>query len=206
MSHKSAIASAIGRRTLALALAVGPAVSMPALADTTVYGGGGLGEFRADIDVESFRALGATGVEPNRNSLAFRVFAGYNVSRSLSVEMGWNKLEDSKAIVTGGPAPGNYKFDNRGFDLSVVGTMELNKYFALFGRFGLYSWDADVRHTTTGTSVSESGTDILYGGGLRFQLIENIGFRAEYSVYDVDVVEAGAGKFGLWLISGVLSF
>lgn len=201
MSKRSAIASALGRSGMVVALAAGSLASLPVRADPNVYGGMGLGLFRAEVDVASFAA---SNVATNKDdSTAFRVFGGYNITRGLAVELGWNKLHGTKAIVSGGAEAGNHKLDNDGFDLSAVGTMSLGKYFSLFGRLGLYSWDAEDTNTTTRVSKSDSGTDILYGGGLRFDLTKNIGFRAEYDVYDVD---AGAGEFGIWYVSGILSF
>jgi OOP family OmpA-OmpF porin len=67
-----------------------------------------------------------------------------------------------------------------------VGTLPLNESFALFGKVGLWSWSATGSATAGGVSVSadDSGSDVFYGVGARYNLNKNWGLTLELENYD----------------------
>ena len=73
----------------------------------------------------------------------------------------------------------------------IVGIAPLNNKFSLFGKAGLFIWDSDIKFTNVpllGTgSVSDSGTDLTYGFGAKFDLQKTVSLRAEFEHFEDDI-------------------
>lgn len=87
-----------------------------------------------------------------------------------------------------------------GIELTAIGNLPLTKRVALFGEAGLFTWDAEA--VSLGRTIrSNDGTDLTYGAGVKFGLVESLNLRLEYQVYtdlgdrDVDTLYAGV-SFG----------
>ena len=65
--------------------------------------------------------------------------------------------------------------------------MDISKNVDLVGILGVHRWDAklNVAATTTGGSVSETGTDLFYGLGVKANF-DQFSLGLNYSIYKVD--------------------
>lgn len=124
---------------------------------------------------------------------SYNIFAGYKFMPYLSGELGYINLGtyniSASGTVTGTPVSVSGDFKAKGFTLSAVGTYPIQPNFLLLGRVGIFNWDLDVNLSAssgvfTGTgSMSESGTDPLYGVGLQWNVNQNVSVRGEWTRY-----------------------
>lgn len=87
--------------------------------------------------------------------------------------------------------------DTSGINISAVGIIPLSPSFELFGKIGIFGWDANARDTTGGAPFSgkEDGADVSFGLGASYNLARNVSVRAEWerfrAVDDIDLVSLG---------------
>jgi len=87
-----------------------------------------------------------------------------------------------------------------GMEFSVIGFLPANPNFDLFGKVGMFFWDADLSLTGF-PSISEDGSDYIFGMGGQYNPSKNVSIRFEYQAttldingvdFDTDVVSVGA--------------
>lgn len=164
------------------------AFSAPAAAqaDAGWYIGGAYGMTTIDVDM-----TGITNPTVDDSDSGFKIYGGFQFNKHLGAEVGY--VDGGKATFGGSiPSLGIGPFTG---DLSVtaitfaaVGTLPLNEQFALFGKVGLAAWDAkaNVSAAALAGSADDSGTDLLYGIGARYNLNKNWGITLEYEAVDVE--------------------
>jgi len=78
-----------------------------------------------------------------------------------------------------------------GLNFSAVGTYPLNPSFALFGKLGVFAWNAKANDTTGGASFSatDNGADLSFGLGASYNITKNVGVRVEWERF-----KAGGGE------------
>lgn len=86
--------------------------------------------------------------------------------------------------------------DSTALTISFLPHLPITDEFALYGRLGLASWETDISEALDGLPPVRdlSGEDLVYGAGLRMQLIGPLGAFVEYTrVADVfDTLRLGA--------------
>jgi hypothetical protein len=140
------------------------------------------------------------------DATAWRLFAGYTVTRNFAVEGGYISLGKVRVTEYGG---GFFETEVSGFELGPVGIVPVGRHFSLLARAGLIFWRSDIcfSHGDSGSgAVRESGTDLSLSLGARCDFSRRFGVRAEYSRYAIDKSRAGAGDFDVVTISGVVTF
>lgn len=131
-------------------------------------------------------------------------------------------VDDTSVKIFGGYRPGNFGFEvayhdlgeqsetdpflgtasikATGIEVSAAGYLPAGTNFDLFGKIGLFIWDADVSLTGFPT-VNDDGNDLIFGFGAQFKATQNFSFRAEYQItelgfdgadLDVDILSVGA--------------
>jgi OOP family OmpA-OmpF porin len=85
-----------------------------------------------------------------------------------------------------------------GLNASSVGRLPLGDAFALFGKIGFASYDAEVSARIGGASASEdaSDEDLTYGVGGEFRVGQAFGLRAEYEVLDISDADVNLISLG----------
>jgi len=169
-----------------IAFASSLAAAAPALAqqsDKGWYMGVGFGTTTTDIDTSPLTALGATISGGDDSDNGFKIFGGYQFNKHLGVEVGY--IEFGSFTVTGTRGtPFTAGFDVSAFTAAAVGTLPLNESFDLFGKAGLYSWDASATVSGGGlTAGSATGSDAFLGIGGRFNINRNFGLQLEVEQY-----------------------
>ena len=131
---------------------------------------------------------------------AWRIFGGYQFHPNFAVEIGYSDLGRAQATVSSGGLSGTAKVEATAFDAVVVGSWPINQAFSLYGKFGLYHGEAKLTASGTGVGSSsdkDTGSDLTYGLGARYDFNRNIGVRAEWQRYndfsgsDIDVLSVG---------------
>lgn len=155
-------------------------------ADSGFYAGGGVGNAGVEVDFDT-NAFNAPNFD--ENEFAWKVMAGYNlelITFDVGVELGYVNFGEPSADLLGVDvdfeSTGIQAFGVAGFDLGPVG---------VYGKLGLVSWDIEATIEAQGLGsdrVSDDGTDIAYGVGLKFGL-GPLEIRGEYEVYDIEDTE-----------------
>ena len=141
------------------------------------------------------------GVSCEDTDTALGIFGGYQVNKHFGAELGYTDLGTVSASGLGITA----SIKSKGFELLAVGTAPINEQFSVYGKFGFFSWDLDSSASGFGASFSqsESGTDLTYGFGVKYNFTKSIGVRVQYQIYkdigneattgtsDVDVISVG---------------
>jgi OOP family OmpA-OmpF porin len=181
----------------ALAAAAIAAFSPPLFAQagngTAWYAGASLGQAQADVDCS-----GTTSCDDKDST--WKIFAGYQVNRNFSVELGYSDLG---AVTASTPSfvlfpfvipAANVKIESTVWELVGIGSLPVAERFSIFGKLGLYRADTDVGidfGASGSANQSDSNTDLTFGVGLRYDFARNFGVRAEWQRY----MDISAGDF-----------
>ena len=168
---------------LAVATAGLAAAALPGVAsadDTAFYVGGafGLTIYSETCD----RVL----IPCDAEDTGWRVFGGYQFHRNVAVELGYANLgEATGATDNFGGAPGSFKRETKGVDLTVVGMVPLTARLSGLVRVGAYRLrtyqDQEGFFGTIHDGKTQSGW--TYGAGLQYQM-GALGIRTEFQRYN----------------------
>ena len=132
-----------------------------------------------------------------------KIFGGYQFNKNFGAELGYVNLGKATAsgVILGVPVTVSEKA--KGFELLGVGTLPLADKFSAYGKLGFFRWDVDASATIGGlsASLSENGTDLTYGIGLKYDFAKNIGARLEWQRYKDLGNNATTGKSDVDLVS-----
>jgi len=156
------------------------AAAMPASAiENGFYLGGSIGG--SSLEIRDFdEELGD--LRFSGSGTAYKLFAGFRFLNFLAVEGGYVDLGDPRDVVGGsGDDAIDVEIGLKGWDAFAVGLLPIGPV-DLFAKFGVVSWNADIRARLIPTDVfdtdSESGTDAAYGIGVALRL-GKVALRAE---------------------------
>lgn len=159
--------------------------------------GGSIGQ--SDVDDEITTGLIDSGTVDGKDT-AWKIFGGYMFNRHFGIEAAYiNAGEVSySGTFSGFPVTGG-KVELTAFNVSVLGNLPINEQFSVFGKVGLFSWEAEASDITGGFpfSGSEDGTDISFGVGVGYNFTPNFGVRAEYELFQTDNADASLISIGL---------
>jgi hypothetical protein len=86
-----------------------------------------------------------------------------------------------------------------GIEFALVGHAPLSDTFSIFGRVGIFMWDAEIKIDTVSfgsESETDDGSDAFFGADLSFDVGSQAALRVEYTRYDAadgDIDFIGAG-------------
>ena len=153
------------------------------------YLGGSVGQSKIDSDI-AFPGLISSGTVDGKDT-GYKVFGGYQFNQYFGLDLAWVDLGKASysgsffgAPVTGGTVKLS------GLNFSVVGTVPLNPDFALFGKLGVFAWNAKASDTTFGVpfSATDNGADLSVGLGASYNFTKNVSVRLEWERF-----KAGGG-------------
>lgn len=156
-----------------LCLSVGPAAAQ----GTGFYAGGSIGQTSVDV-CDDLNGLGLTSCDDK--DTGFKLFGGYNFNQNFGVEIGFVDLGEITATGPGGTA----RLESDGFQAVAVGIIPINPQFGVFGKLGLFMWD--VTASGPGGSLSDDGTDIMFGAGVAWRFTPQLSLRGEWERFDFD--------------------
>lgn len=114
---------------------------------------------------------------------------GYKFNENFGLELAYVDLGEADFE----DINGNVSVD--GFKASVVGFIPVAETVSLYGKVGLYTWDADFE-TSLG-SASDDDSDIAYGIGAAWGVADNLDVNFGYDIYDFEDDEATNINLGL---------
>lgn len=154
-------------------------------------------------------SVGATSPDEDGfdDSNGYKITGGYNVNPTVAIEVSYTQLgefdADDELIAAleflTAVAIDDVSVEIDGIEFGVVGHAPISDSASIFGRVGIFMWDAELTIDTTAmgsTSDSDDGSDPFFGFGINFDVGQTTALKAEYVVYDAfdgDVDYIGAG-------------
>ena len=141
------------------------------------------------------------------DSNGYRLTVGYNANENVSIEASLTNLGEFDAdddlvaaleFITGDAVDGA-SVEVDGIEFALVGHAPLSDTVSIFGRAGLFMWDAKYKidFVDFGSfSETDDGSDPFFGAGLSFDVGSQAALRVEYTQYeadDTDIDFVGAG-------------
>lgn len=164
-------------------------------ADNGIYVGGALGRTTIDSNVDLF------GIDFSDEDTAYKLIAGIRPFDALSFEASYidfgSVVFDNRGVVSDGIRS---ELEAQAIDVQAVGYIG-GPIVEFFGKAGIVVWDADaVLQGGIGgvdLSDSDSGTDLVFGGGIQAQF-GSLAARVEYESFDIaDADDVELWSFGL---------
>jgi OOP family OmpA-OmpF porin len=201
------------RKALPAAISLALGVATPAHAAAGWYAGLGAGVSSADelsslsggdlelalIDSGIAASIGSFSADDS--DTGWRVFGGYGFNDYFAVEGFYTDLGSFDSTFSGtvedggegGPLAldGSVSFEAQGFGIFGVLMYPLGAGFSVLGKAGGIHWDADVPIAVVvdgsgaSGSVGDDGTDFAWGGGLKYQITEQLAVDVQYESFDV---------------------
>ena len=173
--------------SLAAALVLTSALPLAAQADTGAYVGASFGNARLDDD------FGGFGFDTDAN--AYRFFGGVQLGDNLGIEAGYLNLGEFSESIDLGGLLSRTDISGDGWTLGATLALPLSGNLSLFGKGGVFFWDADV--SVDGFSIDTPGDDNpYYGGGLKLDLGDNFSLTGDWTVYEFDILETDVISIG----------
>ncbi|VGO16648.1 hypothetical protein PDESU_05239 [Pontiella desulfatans] len=164
-------------------LVLGCVLHVLIMADTALAGkksglylGGSIGAAALNVSTQS--------VDFDGDDLGYKIFGGYNFGIIPLIDIGvegsyvdFGSASDAEIL--------NQEIGVTAWDLFAVGALNLGPV-GLFGKMGPAWWKSESDYLQS--YLDETGTDLVYGIGLRFQ-ISSVAVRAEYERFDMKYVD-----------------
>lgn len=144
-------------------------------------------------------SVGATSPEEEGfdDSNGYRITLGFDVNSNIAIEASYTNLgefdadDDTIAALEflTGVALDDASVEGDGIEFAVVGKAPLSDVVSVFGKAGIFVWDAEYKIDTVSfgsDSDTEDGTDPFFGVGVSFDIGQAVAFNVEYTLYDVD--------------------
>lgn len=167
-------------------------------ASAQAFVGASIGQ--SDVDEDITAGLITSGRQVDSKDNAFKVFGGYMFNRHFGVEGAYVDLgEVSYSGSFGSAAVNGGKVETTGFNVAALGSYPVTEAFSVFGKIGLFIWEAEASDTTGGVPFSQKtdGTDISFGLGLNYQFTRNLGVRGEWERFKLDEADADLISVGI---------
>ena len=136
----------------------------------------------------------------DKSDTGLKLFGGFQVNRNFALEAAYVDLGEVRYRGSFGPDPVvNGRIEVTGINLSGVLSAPMSPQLTLFGKAGLFLWDAEANDITGGVPFSDSqdGTDLSFGIGASFAVARNIGVRAEWEFFESADADANLLSIGV---------
>jgi OOP family OmpA-OmpF porin len=116
----------------------------------------------------------------------FKFFGGFQVNPNFALEAAYVNLGEARysGDFFGDPVVGG-RVEATGINLSGVLSAPLGPGFSVFGKLGLFLWEAEANDITAGVPFSDrqDGTDLSFGIGASYDVAPNVSVRAEWEFF-----------------------
>jgi len=154
----------------------------------------------AELDA-NLAALGySTTTTLDNTDIGWKLFGGYQWNPNLAVEAALVDLGQVTSRISGNfgdldafvaDVARVHPYSARGISASIIGELPVAQRFRLFGKAGLFFWDADIdaRFEVGGQPISfdsKQGVDPVFGAGVKFHINKKTAVRVEWERYEID--------------------
>ncbi|RDH88354.1 MAG: hypothetical protein DIZ77_16760 [endosymbiont of Seepiophila jonesi] len=154
----------------------------------------------AELDA-NLAALGySTTSTLDDTDIGWKLFGGYQWNPNLAVEAALVDLGQVTSRISGNfgdldafvaDVARVHPYSARGISASIVGELPVAQRFRLFGKVGLFFWDADIdaRFEVGGQPISfdsKQGVDPVFGAGVKYHINKKTALMVEWERYEID--------------------
>ena len=158
-----------------------------AQADTGLFVGASFGSSHLDEDFGGFN------IDTDAN--AYRIVGGFQFGDYLGLEAGYHNFGDFAETVDLGGFTSLTEVTADGWTLGGTLGLPLNEQFSLYGRAGVFFWDADVEVDGFSINVPEDENP-YYGGGARVDVTSQLSLIGDWTRYELDTIESDVISVG----------
>lgn len=189
--------AAAGRASLALLLPF-LASGLHAQETAYAYGGFSVGQARAKLEAERNVAdrlpagVLAEAISKDERDTGYKLFLGYQMNRNWALEAGYFQLgRFSLAARTQPTGQLDGRFDMKGVNLDLVGSLPLAEGWSVLGRIGAQFNRTRTHFEGSGAALAGSGdpsrrdSNLKIGAGLQYAMGSSMALRAELERYRV---------------------
>ena len=166
---------------LAAAAAVTLALPGLAAADSGLFVGASVGNTTIEDDFD--------GLVIDGDANSYRLVTGFRFGELLGLEIGYQDFGELNELVTVGTLTSEALIDTNGWTAGATLDLPVNETFSLFGRAGVYFWDAEV--IVDGFSIDVPGDENpYYGAGARVNVSPNFSLIGDWTRFELDNANA----------------
>ena len=170
------------------AVAVLAGLAAGAQADTGVYLGGSIGSSHFDDEISGF--------DLDTDTSSYRLFGGLQLGDALGIEAGYVDFGDISETIDLGGVLSRTDISGDGWTLGATLGLPLSDSLTLFGRGGVFFWDADI--VVDGFSIDTPGDENpYYGGGLKVDISRQLAITGDWTRYELDSLDTDVISIGL---------
>ena len=158
-----------------------------ALADSGLYLAGSIGTANLEEDFDGFTV--SDDVE------AFRILGGWQFGDTLGIEAGYQNFGDFEETIDLGGTLARTVLTADGWTIGGTLGMPVGEQFSLFGRAGVFVWDADVRVDGIRAAVDDDSNP-YYGGGAKVDITPSFSLVGDWTRYELDDVDSDVISLG----------
>ncbi len=147
-------------------------------------------------------SIGATTIDENfdgvrldTNSTAYRFVGGVQFGDLLGLEVGYQDFGDLDETIVIGPVSSLTRLSAKGWTFGGTLGVPITDQFSLFGRAGVFFWDAEVIVDGFSIDVPEDDNP-YYGAGARVDVSPNLTLVGDWSRYELDDVDTDVISIG----------
>lgn len=162
-------------------------ISPLAQADTGAYVGASFGSSHLEEDFSGLRL--------DTDANAYRIVGGFQFGNYLGIEAGYQNFGDFSETLDIGGFSTRTKVAADGWTLGGTLGLPLNEQFSLYGRAGVFFWDADVEIDGFSIDVPDDENP-YYGGGAKVDITPRLSLVGDWTRYELDTVDSDVISVG----------
>jgi hypothetical protein len=171
-------------KSLAAALVALPAVGF---ADSGLYIGAGVGSASLAEDI--------AGIDFDDDASAWRVLGGLQLGGLFGLEAGYQDLGDFEERLELGGTTAVSRFSADGWTLGGALSLPLGEAVSLFGRGGVFVWDADVDVYGV-RSALDNDSNPYYGAGGKVAATRNLSLVGDWTRFEFEDAKTDVFSIG----------
>lgn len=158
-----------------------------AQADTGLFLGASIGSSHLNEDF--------SGLNIDTDATAYRFNGGFNFGDYLGIEAGYHNFGTFSDSIDIGPVSSRADLEADGWTLGGTLGLPLSERMSLYGRAGVFFWDADVE--VDGLSIDVPGDENpYYGGGAKVDVTPSLSLVGDWTRYELDTIESDVISVG----------
>ena len=158
-----------------------------AAAETGFYLAGSIGSATLDEGFDDFRL--------DDDAESYRLLAGWQLTDAFGIEAGYLDFGTFEERVDLGGTTALTEVTADGWTAGGTLSAPLGDQFSIFGRAGVFVWDADVDVNGIRAAVDDDSNP-YYGGGARFNVTPNLSLTGDWTRYELDDVDTDVISLG----------
>lgn len=152
-----------------------------AQADSGLYFGASIGSSHLDEDFN--------GLNIDTDATAYRFVGGFQLGDYLGIEGGYHNFGDFAETVNIGGFSTRSEIAADGWTLGGTLGLPLSDQISLFGRAGVFFWDADVGVNGFSIDLPENENP-YYGAGAKVDITPNLSLVGDWTRFELDTIDS----------------